>query len=246
VRKAAAIGCSRILQRPHGNLLNRQENATCIWTCGQGSVRRRNVARTTGQLPHRQTCHSCTYRSSGHQQIHLKYLPIGESLCGNLRRTNHSVPQAKNAITDLWGEQVAQALHNRRGVVLKCDFPFVYREGMERVMKSFPEMFRVWVTKHVSHFQGTNCQLSPISKSVKNVCPSCGCHDEATSHITRCQDPGHSQLFAKSVEQLVQWLVDQQTDREIIYLFKRYLLARSTRTLTSLLNPVSRCGIAVS
>ena len=43
----------------------------------------------------------------------------------------------KNAITDLWGEQVAQALHDRRGVVLKCDFPFVYWEGMERVMKSF-------------------------------------------------------------------------------------------------------------
>jgi hypothetical protein len=154
VRKAAAIGCSRLLQRPHGNLLNRQENATCIWTCGQGSVRRRNVARTTGQLPHRQTCHSCTYCSSGHQRIHLKYLPIGESLCGNLRRTNHSVPQAKKSVTDLWGEQVAQVLHNRRGVVLKCDFPFVYREGMERVMKSFPEMFRVWVTKMSPTFKG--------------------------------------------------------------------------------------------
>jgi hypothetical protein len=46
------------------------------------------------------------------------------------------------------------------------------------------------------------------------------------------------------VEQLVQWLVDQQTDREIIYLFKRYLLARCTRTLTSLLkNPVSKLGV---
>jgi len=151
----------------------------------------------------------------------------------------------KNAITDLLGEQVTRALQDRRGVVRKCDFPFVYWEGMERVMKSFPEMFWVWVTKHVSHFQGTNCQLSRISKSVKNVCPSCGCHDGATSHITRCQDRGRSQLFAESVEQLVQcrWLVDQQTDSKILYLFKRYLLACGIRTLTSLLKPGSKLGV---
>jgi hypothetical protein len=58
----------------------------------------------------------------------------------------------KNAITELWGEQVAQGLYDRRGVVSKENFPFVYWEGMEHVMKSFPEMFCVWVTKHVSHF----------------------------------------------------------------------------------------------
>ncbi len=58
----------------------------------------------------------------------------------------------KNVITELWGEQVTQALYDRRGVVSKEKFPFVYWEGMERVMKLFPEMFCVWVTKHVSHF----------------------------------------------------------------------------------------------
>jgi hypothetical protein len=64
----------------------------------------------------------------------------------------------KNAITELWGEQVAQALYDRRGLVSKENFPFVYWEGMECVMKSllFPVMFRVWVTKCVSCFQGTN------------------------------------------------------------------------------------------
>jgi hypothetical protein len=62
----------------------------------------------------------------------------------------------KNAINELWGEQVAHALHDRRGVVSKENFPFVFWEGIEHVMKSFPEMFCIWVTKHVSHFQGTN------------------------------------------------------------------------------------------
>jgi hypothetical protein len=62
----------------------------------------------------------------------------------------------KNAITELWGEQVTQVLYDNRGVVSKENFPFVYWEGMERVLKLLPEMFWVWVTKHGSHFQGTN------------------------------------------------------------------------------------------
>jgi hypothetical protein len=66
----------------------------------------------------------------------------------------------KNAITELWGEQVVQVLYDRRGVVSKENFPFVYWEGMERVLKLFPEMFRVWVTKHISLFLGPidSCQ----------------------------------------------------------------------------------------
>jgi hypothetical protein len=52
----------------------------------------------------------------------------------------------KNAITELWGEQVVQVLYDRWGVVSK-ENPFVYCEGMESVLKLFPEMFWVWVTK---------------------------------------------------------------------------------------------------
>ncbi len=58
----------------------------------------------------------------------------------------------KNAITELWGEQVAQALYDRQGVVSKVNFPFVYWKGMEHVMRLYPEMFRVWVTKCLNVF----------------------------------------------------------------------------------------------
>jgi hypothetical protein len=49
----------------------------------------------------------------------------------------------KNAITELWGEQVVQVLYNRQGVASKENIPFVYWEGMEHVLKLFLEMFRV-------------------------------------------------------------------------------------------------------
>ncbi len=138
---------------------------------------------------------------------------------------------------------MAEVLYDRQGMVSKENFLFVYWEGMERIMKSFPEMFRVWVTKHVSHFQGTNRQLSRIDKLVLNVCPSCKCHDESTSHITWCRNPRHARTLKDSVEQLVQWLHDEQTDGKVEHLFKRYLLAGGTCTLTSLLKPSSRLGV---
>ncbi len=115
---------------------------------------------------------------------------------------------------------MAQVLYDRRGVVSKANFPFVYWEGMEGVLKFFQEIFRVWVTKHVSHFQGTNQQLSCIDKLVLNVCPSCKCHDKSTSHITQCRDPGRARTLKNLVGQLVQWLYDQQMDGKALHLFK--------------------------
>jgi hypothetical protein len=78
-------------------------------------------------------------------------------------RQKKSMLKSKTAITELWGEQVAQALYDRQGVVSKENFPFVYWEGMELVMKLFPEMFCIWVTKHVSHFRGPTNSCHALS-----------------------------------------------------------------------------------
>jgi hypothetical protein len=110
-------------------------------------------------------------------------------------------------------------------------------------MKLFRGMLDVWVTKHASHFQGTNQQLSRIDKSVLNECPSCNFHNKLTSHITRCCNPGRTCILKDSVEQLVQWLYDQQMDGKVVQLFKEYLLAEGTCTITLLLKRTSRLGV---
>jgi hypothetical protein len=114
---------------------------------------------------------------------------------------------------------------------------------MERELKLFPEIIRVWVTKHVSHFQGTNRQLSCIDKLVLSVCPSCKCHNESTSHITWRCNPGRARTLKDLVGQLVQWLYDQQTDDKVVHLFMWYLLAGGTSTLTLLLKSNARLGV---
>jgi len=179
-----------------------------------------------------------------HTNQFIKSIFPSERVCVEISGTRVT-GSPKSVITELWGEEEAQKLFNRWGVVKAVDFPFVYWEGMEKVMKSFPEMFRVWVTKQVSHFQGTNRQLSRIDRRILilNVCPSCECPDEATSHITRCRDSGGTRVFTESVLDLVQWMRVQQTLGEIIYLFQAYLLARGTRTMMSLLRSGSKLGV---
>jgi hypothetical protein len=97
----------------------------------------------------------------------------------------------KNALTQHWGARVARTPFDQHNIEQKIDFNLIYWEGMDKVMKSFPEMFCGWITKQVLHFNSTNCQLSHINHTgtVKNICPSCGCKDKSPGYITCCQDP---------------------------------------------------------
>ena len=87
------------------------------------------------------------------------------------------------AIGRAWGYKVARKLFHSRKIVDRKYFRLIYLDGIETCMKQYPTMFRVWVTKHVSHFCGTNRQLSRIDPNVSNTCPSCGYPNEDTSHV---------------------------------------------------------------
>jgi hypothetical protein len=51
-------------------------------------------------------------------------------------------------------------------------------------------MFRTWITKLVSHFNGTNRETTVKNK---NVCPNCNCVDKSTS-LYRCPDLGRRKV----------------------------------------------------
>ena len=98
-------------------------------------------------------------------------------------------------------------------------------------MREYPRMFRVWITKHVSSFCGTNRQLSRIDPTIENICPCCGQPDEPTSHINRCEDP-----FKHSVLELEDWLKSANTDPILADLIVRYVESRGESTMSELLN----------
>jgi hypothetical protein len=109
-------------------------------------------------------------------------------------------------------------------------------------MRLYQEMFQVWVTKHIWHFQGTNRQLSHINKLVINACPSYGYHNE---RITRCWDPGQLCILKDLVEQFIWWLYDQQTDGKVIHLFKEYCKGNAHTNLTAQTRFATGCGSTV-
>eukprot|EP00956_Cyclotella_meneghiniana_P012180 scaffold17280_cov48-Cyclotella_meneghiniana.AAC.4 len=93
----------------------------------------------------------------------------------------------KEAMYEEWGRAEARSLMAKRKIVSEDNFDKIHWEGVGAAMMAYPQMFRVYVVKHVSHFQGTNRQLSrDASPAVDNVCPCCGAKDESTGHITRC------------------------------------------------------------
>jgi hypothetical protein len=82
------------------------------------------------------------------------------------------------------------------------------------------------VTKHVSHFCGTNRQLSRMDPSISNNCPSCGCINEDTSHVVRCQSPGRTSFYHDSVSELVEWLKEADTDPQLVHMIDEFLTGR--------------------
>ncbi len=130
------------------------------------------------------------------------------------------------AIGRAWGYKVARELFHSRKIVDRKHFKLIYWDGVEACMDQFPTMFRVWVTKHVSHFFGINRHLSRIDPSISNTCPSCGCINEDTSHVVRCPSPGRTSFYQESVSVLVQWLEEADTDPQLVYMIEEFLTGR--------------------
>lgn len=131
----------------------------------------------------------------------------------------------KTALYKLWGYKEANSLFHRRKIVPASKFDLICWDGVSAAMEVYPRMFRVWVTKMVSHFCGTNRQLSRIDPEIENMCVCCGCADESSQHITRCLDEGRTAMFEESVDILVEWLHDSHMDSQLIDCIEEYLLA---------------------
>ena len=142
---------------------------------------------------------------------------------------------AYSAISEDVGRRQARAWYHAKKIIHRSFFNLVWWQGVGRAMKSYPQLYRVWVTKHTSRFCGTNRQLARIDSSVKNVCPSCGCRNESSTHLTRCSDPVRVQMFELTVGDLVTWMRSTKVDGALVTLVRDYLLGRGRTSMTQVL-----------
>jgi hypothetical protein len=101
---------------------------------------------------------------------------------------------------------------------------------MEHLMKIYPKMYRVWLTKHVSGCCGTNKQMSYWKPGWSAMCPSCGSVVERTSHVTRCREPGRKKMLHSSVGELVNWVYETTDDYDMAMSLSRYLMSQGDLT----------------
>ena len=136
-----------------------------------------------------------------------------------------------------WGYRVARDFFHSKKIIDKTHFDLIHWEGMGAAMKSFPVMFRRWITKHVSGFCGCNEHLAHYVPDLSPKCSVCDAPRETTAHITVCQDPARTSLYTVSVDSTVSWMKANDTAPLLLQLIESYLRARGSKTMSEIAPP---------
>ena len=143
----------------------------------------------------------------------------------------------RSALYRSWGSHVARKLFQRRCIVNRYSFHHIAWDYVGHAMAAYPQMFSLWVTKHVSGFNGTNRQLSRFQAEVTNKCPCCGHKDESSAHITRCSNAGRRRIFEKSIDSLLDWMENTHSDIQLVECLESYLLAQGEGSMVTIAAP---------
>jgi hypothetical protein len=136
-----------------------------------------------------------------------------------------------------WGYRAARSLFDSKNIIHQEDFHLVWWDRLCATMSSYPKMYRVWLTKHVSDFCGNNVQLYYWSKGTHSPrCNFCTVEDKYTMHICQCRDPGHDPTFRISVSELCSLVIETLGNTDVASTIEMYLLARGTVTMSSCLH----------
>ena len=107
-------------------------------------------------------------------------------------------------------------------------------------MHALPQMYLVWITKHVSGFCGTNKQLSQMDNSIENKYMCCGRRDEDKCHISKCPDPRRTTLFVQTVNDLIEWMENSNSDIELTLAVQIYLHRRGRMSMKHICTTMPR------
>ena len=168
----------------------------------------------------------------------VPFLP-DEDLVVTLDGQKVSGPLAPS-ISRHWGDEQAREHYDSCDIIPRDLFSQVDWENLERAMTQTPEMWSVWVTKHVSGFCGTNHMLNVIHGDVIDKCPSCGHTPEKATHVVLCRHPTRTAAYYESVDRFAEWMQRERTCPELAFLIKRYLLGRGDIPMLSLCRRGSR------
>jgi hypothetical protein len=100
-------------------------------------------------------------------------------------------------------------------------------------MASYPKMFRIFISKQVSGWCGSNNKLSLWDSNVDNTCLNWGMVNKTSKHMTWCTHKGWVTLLHESVEEVTECLKQANADPDLLTMIKKYLLAQGSRSMES-------------
>ena len=110
--------------------------------------------------------------------------------------TDHKVSGSiRTAVNRHWDHRVEKDFYHQKCIIDKDNFDLMWWDGIEGAMKSFPKLYRNWLTKQVADFSSNNLQQAywvreEDEESQTPLCPCCNSWIESTMHMTRCPAPG--------------------------------------------------------
>ena len=139
----------------------------------------------------------------------------------------------KAHLEEHWGRVEAKRFFDIKGIVQSSKFDSIWWTGLHRAIASYPKMFRIFISKQVSGWCGSNSKLLLWDSSVENTCPNCGLINKTSKHMTRCTHEGRETLLRESIQEVTECLEQANTDPDLTTMIERYLSAQGTRTMES-------------
>ena len=137
------------------------------------------------------------------------------------------------ALQEHWGRNEAKRFFDFKNIVSANNFDLIWWDGVGKAIASYPKMFRVFISKQVSGWCGSNSKQSLWDKTISNMCPNCGSERETSKHLTRCQHTGRVELFRISIKNIISCFEQANVDVELITIIEDYLLLQGADNMVN-------------
>jgi hypothetical protein len=125
---------------------------------------------------------------------------------------------------------IAKAAFYSLGILMAQEFDYVDWEMVYDTLRTVPRLFQVWACKQVMGIAGT----MEWDRSTVRYCPSCTEEQDTCAHVLSCCHEGRVATLKHTLELAEDWLVDAETDPDLLDCIMEYAHGRGGRTMESI------------
>lgn len=124
--------------------------------------------------------------------------------------------------------QEAKLVFMERKVLRQDQFELVDWPRVHQTLHDLPKMFQIFCCKQVFDISATNRFLHKRKAAPHDspLCHSCTIHEECAGHVLSCPEEGRALMLSRLADELLEWLDDAGSPRDLTYLIVAYIKGR--------------------